>query len=893
MPCRSILSASERAGLGALPGCEDELRLLYTFSESDIALIRLRRGDANRLGFAVQLALLHYPGYALGTDAQVPVAMINWIAWQVRVDAGSWAKYGVRDETRREHVKELRCYLGLSSFGLSDFRFLVRLLAEVAMRTDNPLRLAEHAMAVLRQRRVILPALKVIDRVCADALACANRRTHRALVKPLSERHRCQLDGLLQVKPHGSLTWLTWLRRSPSKQNPQSILEHIARLKTLQSLELPDGIGRRIDQNRLQKIAHESVKMSAADMVKLASERRYAMLLAEMSERMATVTDEIIDLHDGILLELFCGAKTKYLQHVGVPGKTSNGIGVRYFRMGQALPESRQAGSVSYAAIEAIATWDDVEHGESDQLAPQESSGHLCFVREQFSTLRRYTPAFLDVFTLHATPAAQDLLDAIKVVRRMNTGYVLKVPADAPAGFIRLEWRGRVISDAGIDRRLYEICTLDALKDALRSGDIWVDGSRRFKSLDEYLLPAKKFQALKRANELPLAVDAACDRYLHDRLTLLEERLDVVNRLASTNALPGVSITAAGLEIAPLEPTKDAIRTFIEKATRRLPSVKLTELLMDVDEWTDFTRHFVHLKDGKQAKDKTLLLSVILADGINLGLNKMADSCPGTTYARLKWLQAWHVRETGYSAALAELSGVPYTHDGPRQDTELRAEEHCVDHAFALAHLLGIQFVPGLFDMKAVRLYTVNNDDDTSALKTLIGGVLDLKHIRTHWDEILRLAISIRQGTLTASLALRKIGGRSRQDGLGVALRELGRIEHTLFILDWLQNVELRGRVHAELERREARDALARSVFVSRLDGVRDHTFERDRYRASGLNLVTQAIMFWNTVHLKRAMHTSLDGDNVVDDKLLHHLWPTSWEHIDLTGPYVWRQKNA
>ncbi len=76
----------------------------------------------------------------------------------------------------------------------------------------------------------------------------------------------------------------------------------------------------------------------------------------------------------------------------------------------------------------------------------------------------------------------------------------------------------------------------------------------------------------------------------------------------------------------------------------------------------------------------------------------------------------------------------------------------------------------------------------------MIGGTLNIKHVRAHWDEILRLATSIKQGTVTASLMLRKLGSYPRQNGLAVALRELGRIERTLFILDWLQSVELRRR---------------------------------------------------------------------------------------------------
>jgi hypothetical protein len=82
---------------------------------------------------------------------------------------------------------------------------------------------------------------------------------------------------------------------------------------------------------------------------------------------------------------------------------------------------------------------------------------------------------------------------------------------------------------------------------------------------------------------------------------------------------------------------------------------------MDVGDWTGFTRHFVNLKSGDPTKERTLLLSAILADAINLGLTKMAESSPGTTYSKLSWLQAWHIRNETYSSALAYYVAICYT----------------------------------------------------------------------------------------------------------------------------------------------------------------------------------------------------------------------------------------
>ncbi len=81
MPRRLILSATERDTLLALPESQDDLIRYYTFNDSDLSLIRQRRGDANRLGFAVQLCLLRYPGYALGTDSELP-ELLSSCGWR-------------------------------------------------------------------------------------------------------------------------------------------------------------------------------------------------------------------------------------------------------------------------------------------------------------------------------------------------------------------------------------------------------------------------------------------------------------------------------------------------------------------------------------------------------------------------------------------------------------------------------------------------------------------------------------------------------------------------------------------------------------------------------------------------------------------------------------------
>ena len=280
MPRRSILSAAERTRLLTLPDTEDEWIRHYTFSEADLSLIRQRRGDANRRGFAVQLCLLRLPGQGLLPDATVPMPLLQWIGRELRLDPVCWPQYAEREETRREHLLELRAYLGLEPFGLTHYRQAAPTTTELALQTDKGIVLASSVLDALRHQHIILPTLDVVERVCAEAITRANRRIYDALTEPLSDAPRRRLDDLLKRRDNGKTTGLAWLRQSPAKPNSRHMLEHIERLKAWQALDLSSGIERRVHQNRLLKIAREGGQMTPADLAQFEPQRRYATLVA-------------------------------------------------------------------------------------------------------------------------------------------------------------------------------------------------------------------------------------------------------------------------------------------------------------------------------------------------------------------------------------------------------------------------------------------------------------------------------------------------------------------------------------------------------------------------------------------------------------------------------------
>lgn len=96
--------------------------------------------------------------------------------------------------------------------------------------------------------------------------------------------------------------------------------------------------------------------------------------------------------------------------------------------------------------------------------------------------------------------------------------------------------------------------------------------------------------------------------------------------------------------------------------------------------------------------------------------------------------------------------------------------------------------------------------------------------------------------------------------------------------------------MNAGLNKGEARNALARAPFINRLVEIRDHSYEQQRFRASGLTLLTAAIALWNTVYLERAVAALAASGHEIDEELLPYLSPLGWGHINLTGDYVWKR---
>lgn len=920
-PTPSILSPHLRAALFDPPADHDEVQRRYALAPEDVALARQHRRQHNRLGFAVQLALVHDLGRPLRADEQLPGAIIEIAAEQLGVEPSVFDLYARRDETRREHASEIVLHLNLRTIRQADYRVAITAGAAAAVGTERGEPIVRAIIDDLKVRRIIVPPALLVERFALAGRAFARRYAHRELARGLDTGACERLEALLTARiEDDGRTVHGWIREVPEGPKLKNLIGVVDRLQRLRPIGLPDDHRKVIHANRYGIIAREARIIHARELMRFSSERRLATLVAFVIERQAALTDLAIEMFDRMLGSAHRRAETSRKARLLDRAEALAEVARHHMILGRALVEARRNGKDLSKAVEGSLGWDRLTaslDAAAGALGADEGDG-LDELIGRHASLRKTAAILFDAFVFRSFKPHDPILAAVDMLRAIYRREWRKLPDRVPTVFLKRSWRKRVRAGAdGFDARAYEVAVLVHLRDRLRAGDVWVEGSRAYRTFDDYLLPRPTFALMRAEGRLGLAVPDDFAAWRAERAETLDLKLKALAIAAAKNQLPEAAITAAGLTISPIRrEEQEQARALSSRLYNLMPRVRITDLLAEVNIWTGFADRFTHFRTGEAgAADEPALMGAILADATNLGLDRMAESSRGVTIHQLNLAIERHIRPETYAAGLAAIvdaqhaeplsaiwgagdtassdgqffpaggrgeaaadynarhgsepgavfydfisdrfasfyskvipaaaSEAPHVLDGLlHHESALEIQEHATDTAgavesvFALFHLFGYRFAPRIRDLGDRKLFVIDKHADYGPLAAMIGGAVDLGLVEENWDEVLRLAASIRAGTVPPSVILKKIAAFPRQNALNKTLREIGRVERSVFMADWLMDLELRRRSHGNLNKGESRHALARAVFFHRLGELRDRTAEAMAYRASGLNLV-------------------------------------------------------
>jgi TnpA family transposase len=209
------------------------------------------------------------------------------------------------------------------------------------------------------------------------------------------------------------------------------------------------------------------------------------------------------------------------------------------------------------------------------------------------------------------------------------------------------------------------------------------------------------------------------------------------------------------------------------------------------------------------------------------------------------------------------------------------------DAVFGLFWLLGYQFSPRLRDISDLRFWRLDPQADHGRLNPLARHAIRPARIEQHWEDLLRIAGSLRLGTARASDFMRTLQAGGRVSHIRQAVVELGRIVKTLYLLAYISDADYRRRILIGLNRGESRHALARSVFFGQLGELRQPYRQGQEDQLGALGLVVNAIALWNTVYMGDALAALVDSAEPEPDRQdIGRLSPLLHGHIQMVGRY-------
>jgi len=171
-------------------------------------------------------------------------------------------------------------------------------------------------------------------------------------------------------------------------------------------------------------------------------------------------------------------------------------------------------------------------------------------------------------------------------------------------------------------------------------------------------------------------------------------------------------------------------------------------------------------------------------------------------------------------------------------------------------------------------------------LQPLFHGTADVALIREQWDQLIRVAASLRNRSAPAHVVLQRLTTASPSDRVAKALTALGRIIKTIFILRYIHEDPLRRRIQLQLNRGEARHEAARWLFFANRGEFRTGDYEEIMNKASCLSLLSKAVVVWNTVAMEKIVAQLRANGHDVQDAHLARVSPLLHQHIIPNGTY-------
>jgi TnpA family transposase len=663
----SFLTPTQRENYGcyAASPTPDQLSRFFHLNDEDLAQIRNCRGEHNRLGFALQLSTVRYLGTFLDDPVAVPFEVVQVLANQLDISKlDGLPAYGVGKQ-RWEHAAHIRRHFGYSDITEPRIGFrLTRWLFVLCWTgTERPSVLFDRATAWLLAHKILLPGCSTLERFVLRVRARVENRLWRLLGRGIGSQQRLRLEHLLTVPEGRRGSLLDQIRSGPTRVSGPALRAAVDRLQSIRELGIDLPALRRIPESRIASLAHFARRAKVSLLTRLPSARRLATLAAFVYSLEATAQDDVLEVLESLLGDLFGDAekadqKARLRSLKDLDEVTATLVRACRWLLDPALPDERVRAKVFESVPKDLL--ETALENASALIRPPDD----VFYKEltlRYGSVRRYLPAVLTQVAFEANPTGRPVVEACHWLR--DHLQRTKSIRDAPREVIGSAWQHYVVgADGSIDIRAYTFCTLDRLATAIHRRDVFTKRSWRYADPRANLLREPEWNAMRPVICRSLGWSPQPEPVLEALTSELDRTYrEVAQRLSKNPAVRFETVQGKKeLVLSPLEKLDEPASLVALRAavTARLPRLDLPELVMEMAARTGFADVFTHLteRNARVADLTTSVCAVLTAEACNTGAEPFIRyENPALRRDRLAWVKQHYIRDDTLTAANAKL----------------------------------------------------------------------------------------------------------------------------------------------------------------------------------------------------------------------------------------------
>lgn len=949
------------------------------------------KNKINKVGF-----LLQY-GYFIQHNKFFNPAKFNkrdivYASHKLRINAVKDIVANYSDRTRQQQRKDILDVVGYTSYAES-VEAIREIISKMVEKQAHPRKIFAKTLEVLVNRKIEIPSYHfLVEQITLEF----NRFEKNAISKiktNITESQKESLDTLLHtIKGDYQRTLVTRLKHVNQSMRPAKIKHGLRNFLIIKKLffenkSIIDTLG--LSNEAIKYYAQWLIKAQSYQTISITEEnKRYLHLLAFLSYYYKIWQDMLVDiLLKSVQQQLNKMEKINTDQvKEDLPGKN---------KLTHTVLSGLQTATLKVEAVKTVLYSREIDNDrkikmlydiipETTEKQAEESIFAAKTLGKQITQENKNIPKMnilsqlsrklqnrvadiVKCLIFSQTTQDEELVEAINYYQSHAV-----ITVKAPRSFLSNIEQELVYNTGKFNVALYKAILFCKIANAIKCGNISLDISNRYLSLDSYLVELKDWEENKEKylKEYDLEKFKNIENLLHN----LSEDLDPYYRQVNNTIRHGknsyVKIAKEGkpsVYTPPIsKPDYDSIIEIIGKDKY----IQILQIMFEINNATKFTTHFKHHKN-KQSKENPkdiIFFASIFAIASGIGLHKLANTSVGINYNTLVNCVTWYFslenldmlnqeltkhmkklslpekfkkdRESLHTSNDAQKTCVSaeslnsdysykyhghskginicrfidergilfysntfgsaerdaaYVIDGLLNDNkEIYSDIHSTDTlgytemVFAISHLLNVKFAPRIKDLASQNLISFGKIK--KELESIDACFVPSYYVKTekiidNWDLILRLMVTIKKGEYKPSVILKRLGSYPKQHALQAALKEFGRIIKSKFILEYVDDVDLRQSIEKQLNKGELANKFASAVSFASDDIPYSHTDDHEVF-AMCQTIIQNIIILWNYIELTKIIMRS-DGEN--RNILIENITSSSiltWQHVNMHGTY-------